>query len=130
MSRYLLDTQVWLWLGTAPERIRAAALEVLEDENNEILLSAVSSWEISIKYGLGKLSLPVPPHEYVPERIRLSGVTPIGVEHAEALAVAELPLHHRDPFDRLLIVQSRGLAAPLVTSDAVFARYDVELLSA
>ncbi|MBW3604795.1 MAG: type II toxin-antitoxin system VapC family toxin [Actinobacteria bacterium] len=94
--RFLLDTQVLLWAAVAPERLGDTA-RVLEDAANELLVSAVSSWEIAIKYALEKLPLPERPERYVPHLIRELDATPVTIEHAHALAVAVLPHHHRDP---------------------------------
>ena len=123
--RLLLDTQVWLWLQACPERL-GPALPAVADPGNELLFSAVSSWEIAIKYALGKLPLPRPPTSYIPDRIASSGVVPLAVQHSHALAVAALPLHHRDPFDRLLVAQAISEGASIVTSDEVFGAYDVD----
>lgn len=125
--RLLLDTHVWLWLQHVPERLGADALRDVEDPGNDVLLSAASSWEIAIKWALGKLPLPAPPDQYVPDRVLTSGVTPLPIQHRHALAVAQLPLHHRDPFDRLLVAQAREEAAVIVTGDRAFAAYDVEV---
>ena len=130
MSRFLLDTHVWLWLQAEPSRVRRDVLERLRDPSHVLLLSAASSWEIALKHRLGKLPLPEAPDRYVPDRMRRSGTTGLAVEHAHALAVAALPDHHRDPFDRLLIAQARHLGVPLVTADPLLARYDVELIAA
>lgn len=127
--RFLLDTHVWLWLLAQPERIESEVLDQLGDRSNVLLLSAASSWEIAIKHGLGKLHLPEPPSSYVPERMRRSGVTPLPVEHAHALAVAALPAHHRDPFDRLLVAQALLLGIPLVTADRQFEPYGIDLIA-
>ena len=127
MNRYLIDTHVWLWLQSAPSRLASQLLDQLSDDSNDLLLSAASSWEISIKYGLGKLPLPEPPHLYVPDRMRRSGTAALAVEHMHALGVDELPALHRDPFDRLLIAQARYLGLTLVTADPQIARYDVEV---
>lgn len=123
--RLLLDTHVWLWLQHAPERLGADALRDVEHPDNDLLFSAASSWEIAIKWALGKLSLPAPPDRYVPDRVHTSGVTPLPIQHRHALAVAHLPPHHRDPFDRLLVAQAREEHAVLVTGDRAFAAYDV-----
>jgi PIN domain nuclease of toxin-antitoxin system len=128
VTRYLLDTHVWLWLQTEPERLDVGLLAQLGRPANELLLSAASSWEIAIKYGLGKLALPVAPEVYVPERLRRSGTTPLPVEHAHVLGVAALPPHHRDPFDRVLVAQAQLLGAKLVTADEQLRPYDVDLL--
>jgi PIN domain nuclease of toxin-antitoxin system len=126
--RFLLDTHVWLWLLAEPERIDHNVLDQLGDRSNDLALSAASSWEIAIKHGLGKLHLPEPPAIYVPERMRRSGVIPLPVEHAHALAVATLPAHHRDPFDRLLIAQASLLGIALVTADGQFEAYDIDVV--
>lgn len=123
--RLLLDTHVFLWLLSEPERL-GSHLQYLEDPGNDLLLSAASSWEIAIKVGLGRLDLPEDPKRYVPERMRAIGVLPLAIEHAHVLAVAELPLHHRDPFDRVLVAQARHLEIPIVTADPQFNRYDVQ----
>lgn len=125
--RLLLDTHIWLWLQQAPERL-GGALALAENPANELLLSAASSWEIAIKWQLGRLALPSPPAEYVPDRVASSGVVPLSVEHVHTLAVGELPAHHRDPFDRLLVVQAVAEGAALVTADSAMRSYDVELL--
>jgi PIN domain nuclease of toxin-antitoxin system len=121
---------VWLWLQTTPERLRDEVVDLLADRAHTLLLSAASSWEIAIKYRLGKLPLPEPPAEYVPERMRLSGVTALPIQHAHALRVADLPEHHGDPFDRLIIAQSQLLNVPIVTADGQFAAYEIETVPA
>lgn len=128
--RLLLDTQAWLWMQVSPDRFSAEALALVEDEGNELLLSAASSWEIAIKFALGKLPLPEPPAEYVPSRLELSGTKALAVEHRHALHVATLPHHHRDPFDRLLVAQAMLEGLPILTSDEVLGRYGVETLAA
>lgn len=128
MTRYLLDTHVWLWLQADPGRIAGPVLAELGDPGRTLLLSAASSWEITIKHQLGKLTLPEPPARYVPDRMRRSGTVGLAVEHAHVLAIAELPPHHRDPFDRLLVAQARHLGIPLVTADRTFTSYDVDVI--
>jgi PIN domain nuclease of toxin-antitoxin system len=126
--RLLLDTHVFLWLNTEPERLSSEHLPVVEDPHNELLLSAVSSWEIAIKYAIGRLPLPEPPERYVPERMRAIGARGLPIEHTHALAVAALAPLHKDPFDRLLVAQASLLDLPIVTADAVVARYPVRTL--
>lgn len=128
MTRYLLDTHVWLWLQTTPERLGDEVGDLLADRTNTLLLSAASGWEIAIKYHLGKLPLPESPAVYVPNRMRLSGVTPLPIEHAHALRVADLPDHHNDPFDRLLVAQAQELVIPIVTADHQLSAYAVGLV--
>jgi PIN domain nuclease of toxin-antitoxin system len=100
----------------------------MENPDNTLLFSAASSWEISVKYALKKLRLPEPPARYIPTRLERGGVTPMSVEHAHALRVSELPHHHRDPFDRLLIAQAQLESATLATADPMFLLYDVDVL--
>jgi PIN domain nuclease of toxin-antitoxin system len=128
--KILLDTHCWLWMLVAPEKFSPATLALLDSTEHELLLSAASSWEISIKYTLGKLRLPQPPLEYVPDRMMESGVTGLPVEHRHALAVAGLPLHHRDPFDRILIAQAIVESLPILTADPQLSRYPVEIIHA
>jgi PIN domain nuclease of toxin-antitoxin system len=125
--RVLLDTHVFLWLHTDPQRL-GEHLTLLEDQRSELLVSAASSWEIAIKYGRGRLELPEPPERYVPERLRLIGAKPLAIEHRHALAVAGLPRLHRDPFDRLLIAQAGLLDVPILTADPAIVQYPVKTL--
>lgn len=125
--RLLLDTQVWLWMIAERERFSAETAVLLENPANDLLLSAASSWEIAIKHSLGKLTLPAPPARYVPEQIAMTGVTPLPVEHSHALRVAELPPHHRDPFDRRLVAQTELEGATLLTADRQFAPYGIPI---
>lgn len=126
--KYLLDTGVWLWSVFQPERMSAKAREVFADGSKELFLSAATSWEVAIKAAAGKLHLPEPPASYVPSRMAMQGLRPLIVSHQHALAVSSLPQHHRDPFDRLLIAQARLEDMVLITNDAMFRRYPVELL--
>lgn len=122
--RFLVDTQSWLWMQTTPERLNNDTIALLEDPAVDLLLSAASSWEIAIKYALGKLPLPSAPAEYVPDRMRSSGVDGLPVTHTHALRVAALPHHHRDPFDRVLVAQAQVEKLTILTADRVFEHYD------
>ncbi len=124
----LLDTQCWLWMQAAPERFSSPARELVDDPDSVLLLSPVSAWEIAEKYAEGRLALPVPPAEYVPSRMKSSGVDALALQHSHALQVAMLPWHHRDPFDRLLIAQAQVEGLPLLSADRQLADYDVEIV--
>jgi PIN domain nuclease of toxin-antitoxin system len=128
--RLLLDTHCWLWMQVSPDRFRSAALDLVRNPESDLLFSAASAWEIAIKYTLGKLQLPEPPEDYVPKRMRTSGVVGLPVGHAHALRVAELPKHHRDPFDRLLVAQAQIESLALLTADPKLTLYEVEIVSA
>ena len=115
--KLLLDTHVWLWWNTQPERLAANARRQIGDVRNEVFLSAASVWEMAIKRRLGKLSLPESVGSYVARRLATDDVRalPVTVDHASA--VETLELLHRDPFDRLLIIQARHEGLRLLTVD-------------
>ena len=123
----LLDTPCWLWMQASPEKFSARARAILDDPDNVLLLSPVSAWEIASKYALGRLTLPIPPAEYVPSRMKSSGVDALALQHSHALQVASLPWHHQDPFDRLLIAQAQVEGLPILSADRQLAAYDVEI---
>jgi PIN domain nuclease of toxin-antitoxin system len=126
--RYLLDTHVWLRLQADRGRIAGAVRAELAETSAQLMLSAVSSWEIAVKYALGKLPLPEPPSTYVPSRMRHDGVDGLAISHAHTLHVAGLPHHHGDPFDRLLVAQAQLEDLTLVTADPKLTSYDVPVL--
>jgi PIN domain nuclease of toxin-antitoxin system len=126
--RLLLDTHVWLWLQHGPTTLAAATLAELEDPQHELYLSAASAWEIAIKFAAGRLGLTAPPARYVPERMVLSGTKPLPILPVHALAVADLPNHHRDPFDRLLVAQALHESMTLVSRDRKLEPYGVPML--
>jgi PIN domain nuclease of toxin-antitoxin system len=127
VTTILLDTHVFLWLQTDPERL-SSTLPLLADQDTTLLLSAASSWEIAVKWGFGKLLLPEAPDTYVPDRMQRDAIDALPILHSHALAVAKLPQHHRDPFDRLLIAQAMSERIPLVTADPSMRAYAAELL--
>jgi PIN domain nuclease of toxin-antitoxin system len=128
--RYLLDTQVWLWMCASPERLSRRARATVENDESELLLSVASAWEIAIKHALGRLTLPVAPREYLPSRLAQTAVVPLGVTLPHVLRTGELPPHHRDPFDRLIVAQALEDDLTLVTADAQLAAYRPRLLRA
>lgn len=126
--RFLLDTHCFLWWLTHPERLSSEAVGIIADRNNEILVSVASSWEIAIKYSLGKLPLPSPPEQYIPSCLHRCGFGTLHIEHVHALRSAALPMHHRDPFDRLLIAQGQIEKTSIITVDRKFASYKVKIV--
>jgi PIN domain nuclease of toxin-antitoxin system len=127
--KFLLDTQCWLWLNTEPNKISATLREQLERSETERLLSAASAWEIAIKFALGKLPLPESPAIYVPRRLRDTQTAVMAITEHHALHVADLPPHHRDPFDRLIIAQAQIERLRVVTADPHFGSYDVDVIA-
>jgi PIN domain nuclease of toxin-antitoxin system len=101
---------------------------LLADRENTLLLSVASAWEIAIKARIGKLHLPEHVAVYIPDRLAKLGIEIVPVSLDHALETASLPLHHGDPFDRLLIAQSRVEGIPVVTIDPHFKRYGVEVM--
>ena len=126
--RLLLDTQVWLWMLTEPERMRPDALEAVLDTGNERWVSLGSYWEISIKHGLDKLPLPEPLEVFLPTRLNASAASRLDITPRHVIAAGGLPHIHRDPFDRVLIAQAQVEGIVLVTADQDIARYDVDIL--
>lgn len=122
----LLDTHAFLWFITADPRLSAPARQVLSTGGNQVLLSLASVWEIAIKVAIGRLPLPLPLDTFIPEQLRINRIEllPISLEHT--YEVARLPLHHRDPFDRLLIAQAIRESIPVVSADEAFDSYPVQ----
>ncbi len=128
MNSFLLDTHVWLWLGATPERIRPEVLQLLADPKALLYFSGASSWEISIKYRLGKLSLPEPPSIFIAQRLLRDRINYLPIELNHTTRVADLPDFHSDPFDRLLIAQAQIERIKLVTADSKLSMYELELI--
>lgn len=126
--KFLLDSGVWLWTIASPEKINSRAYEILNDKNNEVYFSAVSSWELSIKAGNRKLQLPSPPEQCIPAFMAKQGLVPLAISHRHSVRVFDLPAHHRDPFDRLLIAQSIVEEMTILTNDRAFEKYPVQIV--
>jgi PIN domain nuclease of toxin-antitoxin system len=122
--KLLLDTHAALWWLSGDERFGRAAADQLTDETNQVLLSAVVVWEVAIKRSLGKLEAP---QDLAPTLLG-AGVQPLPITLDHAAAVEELPWHHCDPFDRLLVAQAASEGATLVTHDETLRPYGVALL--
>lgn len=123
--KLLLDTHIFIWWADHPEKLPPAALSALEDENNELLLSVASVWEMQIKIQLGRLKLSLPLEELVKTQQETNDLTisPVALKHV--LALDALPFHHKDPFDRLLIAQSIEEGLTLVSADSQFSAYSL-----
>ena len=120
--RLLLDTHVLLWALVSPERIPDRTRRRLESPEHEVLFSAASIWEIALKVQIGRMALPVPVEEVAAAAVQ-SGFEELPVHAGHAAATVHLPLHHRDPFDRLLIAQAVYEPARLLTVDRKLAPY-------
>jgi PIN domain nuclease of toxin-antitoxin system len=126
--KYLLDTMVWLWSVGPSETIGAAGLEIIGRAEEELYFSAASSWEIAIKTKLGKFQLPGPPNHYVPKRLAEQGIRPLSITQTHSLKVYDLPLHHSDPFDRMIIAQAMVEEMTILTSDRIFEKYPIHVV--
>jgi PIN domain nuclease of toxin-antitoxin system len=120
--RLLLDTHILLWALIEPKRLSAEFRGVLENPEHDVLFSAASVWEMSIKAALGRADFQVAPAAIV-NAARSTGFIELPVRSAAALKVAALPHHHRDPFDRLLVAQAMTEPAALYTADAQLGAY-------
>lgn len=125
--RLLLDTHIWLWLLEKPDRISRAAFAQIEGAD-ELLLSVASIWEFSIKARLGKLTTALPAKELRNEILSEMSATELGITGDHAILATELPLVHRDPFDRMLIAQSYFEKLTLVTADAQMRKYEGQMI--
>ena len=125
--RLLLDTCTFLWLAGGAS-LSAGAAAAVRDPSNEVLLSAVSTWEIASKYRAGRLPLPEPPEQLILTERRLRGVTALAFDEESALQVLRLPPLHRDPFDRMLISQAIAHGLAIVTPDPSIRQYPVRVI--
>jgi PIN domain nuclease of toxin-antitoxin system len=124
----LLDTHTFLWWVTDHTLLSTRVQSILRDRSNQIFVSAATGWEIAIKSQIGKLSFPTPPEPFMQQQVTLNSflALPITLEHG--LQVYHLPLHHSDPFDRILIAQSQLEGIPLLTADSKISQYDVDVI--
>ena len=122
----LLDTHVLIWCFENSKRLKASVREAITDSDNNVFVSAVSTWELTIKAALGKISIP---NDFEAQRKRCDFKSlSISIQHT--LALKDLPDHHRDPFDRLLVAQALAESLTLVTHDSTIWNYHVPVLRA
>ncbi len=126
--KLLLDTHIFLWYITGDMRVGQTPRVMIENADI-VYLSVVSVWEATIKFQLGKLPLPEPPHPWLVIQREQHGFESLPVDEAAIAHLGTLPLHHRDPFDRLLICQAIQHDLPIVTVDSHFTAYSVQLVS-
>lgn len=126
--KYLLDTSVFLWAIGPSQLLTDEAQQILASGRHDLYFSAASSWEIAIKSSIKKLPLPEPAAQYVPNILLTAGIRSLPITHVHALAVADLPLHHTDPFDRLLVAQAQHERMVFMTTDKNILKYDLETL--
>ena len=122
---YLLDTAPLIYLMSNEDSVPSAVRRELADPGSEVFYSQISLWEIQIKYQLGKLSMPDEPAVVLPRELDRYGFTKLDLTDAAIFGLSRLPSVHRDPFDRLLIVQAKLTGSTLVSQDKIFAKYPI-----
>ena len=123
--KYLLDTHTYLWFRSSPGVLPAAVLDLLTNLSHEVLISIVTPWELAIKAGIGKLKVTELLVD-LESRETTAGFSFAAITPSQAIRSGLLPLHHRDPFDRLLAAQALELGIPIVSRDSIFDRYGVQ----
>jgi len=122
----LLDTNAFLFWIAGGTELSAAARAFIRKPGNEIWVSLVTAWELAIKSNQGKIKLASPVARFVNQHVESNGFRLMGIELDDVAGVENLPLNHRDPFDRLLIAQAANRKLPVVSSDAAFATYSIK----
>jgi PIN domain nuclease of toxin-antitoxin system len=124
----LLDTHTLIWWSISPKRLSQQVSNLLDDEDNTLFLSLTSVWEMQIKLALGKLVLNLPLPELIESQCQTNDLQLLSIKPAHIYALADLPNHHRDPFDRLLIAQAIVEQMPLLSIDSIFDAYPIQRL--
>ncbi len=127
--KLLLDTHIFLWFISGDDRLPNDIQQGIRNPDNEVYLSVVSLWEVIIKHQLGKLPLPEPPERYLPIQRERHQIANLSLDEASVSQLAELPLIHRYPFDRMLICQALEHDLTVVTADDLIRAYSVSLWS-
>ncbi len=124
--KILLDTNAFLrWVDDDPALSRKAR-SVIANMDNEVFVSLVVPWELAIKSALGKIRINQPVGRFVARHVEANGFSLLGIDLADVALVESLPLHHRDPFDRLLVAQAKNRKLTVASADAIFSAYDVK----
>ena len=126
--KLLLDTHAFLWWILDDPMLSARATELIGDSRNTLYWSAASSWEVSIKYALGRLPLPERPEQFLPAELGKNRIESLTIVDAHAFRAGQLPRHHADPFDRMLVAQAQLESLGLISNDEQLGVYEVELL--
>lgn len=126
--RLLLDTCTFLWLISGSPKLSEPAEDAIRDSDNEVFLSVVSVWEIGVKNALGRLPLPAPPEQFVPEMRESHLLTTLPLDEESTLQLGHLPDLHQDPFDRMLVCQALQHHLVLATPDESIRQYSARSL--
>lgn len=126
--RVLLDTHAFLWWNLDDARLSDEARAIITDGRTEVLVSVASIWEVATKVDKGRLSIPDEVGRYVADRLERNHWSSLPIDADHAIRAAALPRIHLDPFDRILVAQAQLEGVPILTTDAVLTRYDVETI--
>jgi len=126
--KLLLDTHAFIWWDSEPAKFSPKALALCQDRANIVLLSVASVWEMQIKLQLGKLKLTLPLATVIESQQQTNEIEILPITLSHVLELENLPAHHKDPFDRLLVAQAKVEDAILISNDSVFANYPIKLL--
>jgi len=126
----LLDTHIFIWMLNEPIQLGVKLTTILGDPNHSLFLSIASVWEMQIKVNTGKLQMPTSVRDFVTTYRLLNNIHSLPIQEEHIWTLATLPMHHRDPFDRLLIAQAINEDYTLVTADPLFTKYEVKLMLA
>ncbi|MEO1333491.1 MAG: type II toxin-antitoxin system VapC family toxin [Myxococcota bacterium] len=128
--KFLLDTRAWLCWQIDPDRLSPVSRSSIENASSEIFLSVASTWEMTVKVASGKLRVPEPLKTMVALSLAQDGFKELRIENTHCFVLDELPVHHRDPFDRILVAQAISEGLTLISRDRRIAQYDVQVLTA
>lgn len=126
--RLLLDTHTFIWWDSEPAKLSAQALALCQDQQNSLVPSVASVWEMQLKLQLGKLKLTLPLSEIIENQQQTNHLEILPILLPHVLAVQNLPVHHKDPFDRILITQANVEDAIIVSNDPMFPKYTNKVL--
>ncbi len=126
MNRYLLDTHTFIWWVEDSPKLSPTANKIISNLENECSLSLASAWEMAIKISIGKLKLATSLKRFITGNIAANDFKIVPIDFSHIHRIASLPFHHRDPFDRLLIVQAMAEKMPIISADTILGAYDIE----
>ena len=121
--KILLDTCTFLWIITNDPKLSLSAREIFVNPDNNVFLSTVSSWEIVVKYTLGRLPLPQPPDKIIPHQRKLHEIESLPLDEEATFHLAKLPDHHKDPFDRMIVCQALVHGLTILSPDEAIQKY-------
>lgn len=123
--KFILDTHTFLWWITDSQLLSQTARDIISDGNSELFWSAASSWEVAMKYKLGRLPLPEAPELFIPIELAKNRIESLPIINKHSFKAGQLPIHHRDPFDRMLIAQAQVENMEIISNDHQISLYDI-----